>query len=135
MKMMLLVILILQIVILLHLPYERLTANFKRLFRTKNSKDSTAPEKNPTKYYGLTNKPLLKAVVEDIGGNVMVVSWWNTMESVSSWTHPRTPTSWAVRHMVARNRASEPGAVLCDARSHQHGEHLFTLRFHHVLCG
>lgn len=71
MKMMLLVILILQIVILLHLPYERLTANFKRLFRTKNSKDSTAPEKNPTKYYGLANKPLLKAVVEDIGGNVV----------------------------------------------------------------
>ena len=70
MKMMLLVILILQIVILLHLPYERLTANFRRLFRTKNSKDSTAPEKNPAKYQNLPNKPLLKAVVEDIGGKV-----------------------------------------------------------------
>ena len=58
MKMMLLVILILQIVILLHLPYERLTANFKRLFRTKNSKDSTAPEKNPAKYHNMPNKPL-----------------------------------------------------------------------------
>jgi len=71
MKMMLFVILILQIVILLHLPYERLTANFRRLFRTKKSKDSTAPEKNPAKYQNLPNKPLLKAVVEDIGGNVV----------------------------------------------------------------
>ena len=71
MEIMLTVILILQIVILFHLQYDKIVTYLKRKFSDKNGNTPNVPEKNPTKYRNLANKPLLKAVVEDIGGNVV----------------------------------------------------------------
>ena len=70
MEIMLTIILILQVVILFHLQYDRIVGILRRKFPDKTANAQKVNAKNPVKYRNLANKPLLKVVVEDIGGKV-----------------------------------------------------------------
>lgn len=71
MEIMLTVILILQIVILFYLTYDKILTYWRQKHPKESGGSQNHPKSNPAKYRGLTSKPLLKAVVEDIGGNVV----------------------------------------------------------------
>ena len=66
MEIMLTIILILQVVILFHLQYDRIVGILRRKFPDKTANAQKVNAKNPVKYRNLADKPLLKVVVEHL---------------------------------------------------------------------